>query len=125
MFGELHPFLSDGSPDKQKAPCCEIALSTGEFRAKTTRSLLFLGRLLLRWSVAAVGIRKHASVHTLRHSLVTPLLASGTDIHIIQLLLGHSNLETTMIYTHILEATRNVRSPLDRLTPHNTTHRST
>ena len=54
-------------------------------------------------------------MHTLRHSFATHLLASGIEIRTIQLLSSRSNLQTTMIYTHIVEATRNVRSPLDRL----------
>lgn len=68
-----------------------------------------------RRALQRAGILKHASIHTLRHSFATHLLAAGTDIRTIQLLLGHRNLQTTMIYTHVLEVTRHVQSPLDRL----------
>lgn len=68
-----------------------------------------------RQAVTRAGIMKHATVHTLRHSFATQLLAAGTDIRTIQLLLGHRNLQTTMLYTHVLEVTKKVASPLDAL----------
>ena len=62
------------------------------------------------------GIVKPVSVHTLRHSFATHLLLSGVDIRQIQELLGHTNVETTMIYTHVVKDMRNpARSPLDVL----------
>ncbi len=72
---------------------------SGNFQRLTVRSVQ---RLVSRYALLA-GITKHVSPHTMRHSFGTDLLMNGADLRTVQVMLGHSNIATTQIYTHITD----------------------
>jgi len=95
------------------------------YKKHTPKQYLFEGQKGGKYSATSIrqvfnrvvkksGIKKHATPHTLRHSYATHLLEDGVDVRIIQKLLGHNSLNTTMIYTHIATPTLlKVKSPFD------------
>jgi integrase/recombinase XerD len=81
-------------------------------KALTTRNI----QKIIKGTRERAGIQKKVTPHTLRHSFATHLLEQGTDIRVIQTMLGHSSLSTTQVYTHISsELIKKVKNPLDGL----------
>lgn len=76
------------------------ANTSGDFRRLTARSIQ---RMISNYAKLA-GITKHVSPHTMRHSFATDLLMNGADLRSVQSMLGHSNIATTQIYTHVTDA---------------------
>jgi site-specific recombinase XerD len=76
-----------------------VPSTNGDYRRLTSRSIQ---RLLSHYAKLA-GITKHVSPHTLRHSYATDLLMNGADIRSVQSMLGHSNISTTQVYTHVTD----------------------
>lgn len=77
-----------------------ISDTSGNFRRLTPRSIQ---RMIMKYAKLA-GVTKHVSPHTMRHSFATDLLMNGADIRSVQSMLGHSNISTTQVYTHVTDS---------------------
>ena len=123
----IHIRLAKGKKDRFVKIPESVSLELGNYIKLNNSDILFssnrAGKLTIKSiqkivqnSAKKAGIKKRVYPHLLRHSFATHLLEQGTDLRIIQKLLGHSDIKTTQIYTHISQASiKNIKSPLDKI----------
>ena len=113
--GNTPLLLVNGSGSMSSLPTClPMTLAPGVIRRHHLHPSGL--RRAVRSAAQKTGIQKHVTPHIFRHSFATHLLESGYDIRTVQELLGHTDLKTTMIYTHVLnKGGQGVKSPLDEL----------
>ena len=96
----LKKYLHKTRPLLAKKVASEVVYLSKRGEGMTRQAFWYI----LKRNAKAQGIKKHLSPHTLRHSFATHLLNHGADLRVVQMLLGHSDLSTTQIYTHIAQA---------------------
>ncbi len=123
----IHIKLAKGKKDRFVSIPSSLKKDLKNYSSLNDSKILFLSnrggkltgdsiRKIVRNSAKKAGIKRRVHPHLLRHSFATHLLEAGTDLRIIQKLLGHSDIKTTQIYTHISQASiKNIKSPLDNI----------